>query len=146
MELKDFHLTSAKKCYNSTWDFIDMKERSVDQNIEMIRLAQASRYHWGEVGSALEFERGEWLISKVYALLGYGDLALVHAQKCFDICKENDIADFDICFAHEALAKAYKVIGIEEKISYHAKIATQLAENIKDKGDKEYTLSELSKI
>jgi hypothetical protein len=146
MESKEFHLNEAKKCFNDTWNYIDKEKRSTIDVLEMIRLAQASRYHWSIVGTALEFERGEWLISKVYALAGYGDLALLHANECLRICLEHKIEDFDICFAYEAIANAYKALGDEKKKEEYKALANSSVEAIKDDGDKAYTKSEIDKI
>jgi len=146
MENKDFHLTEAKKCFNATWDLIDKKDKTKEERLEMIRLAQTSRHHWGVVGSPLEFERGDWLISKVYALEGYGELALEHALICLKVCLENDIADFDICFAYEAIANAYKALGDMKKVKEFKEKAYKGLDFIKDKGDRDYTKSEIDKI
>ncbi len=146
MEMKDFHLKEAKRCFNSTWDYIDKEERSVEDEMEMIRLSHTSRYHWGHVGTPLEFERGDWLISKVYALIGQGTLALAHAYQCLSICEKNNIKDIDICFAYEAIAKAYKVLGNNEKVKKYKALAYENLEAIENDGDKEYTKSELDKI
>ncbi|WMM24769.1 hypothetical protein RBU61_17870 [Tissierella sp. MB52-C2] len=36
----------------------------------MIHTAHASRFHWDEVGTPIEFARSEWQTSRVYSLLG----------------------------------------------------------------------------
>lgn len=144
--LKEFQKEQAINCYNETWGFIDKEDRTPEDDLNMLHCAHASRYLWGQVGEPIHFERGEWQISKVYALLNKGDQALYHGQACLKICLDNDIKDFDISFAYEAIAHAYKVLGDSEQVELYKKKAFDTVEDIKDAGDKEYTLTELNKI
>jgi hypothetical protein len=112
----------------------------------MIHAAHASRYHWGEIGTPLEFERGEWQISRVYAVLGRPQAALYHAQRCLDLCQANEIRDFDLAFAYEALARAYAVAGEMAKSGEYIELAMRAAEEIEDQGNREYLEGELMTI
>ena len=72
LTLEMWHKKQAVSLFNSTWDLIDKKERSKQEEIEMIHMAHASRYHWGQIGGAVEKARGEWQISRVYAVFRQG--------------------------------------------------------------------------
>ena len=74
--LKEVHKKFAVDCFNGTWDLLDNKDRSREEDFNMIHMAHASRYHWGEIGTPLEFARGDWQISRVYAVLGMGAMAI----------------------------------------------------------------------
>lgn len=63
-----------------------------------------------------------------------------------DICTENEIADFDIAFAYEALARAYAVAGKAGKSREYSELAEQAAEQIEEEGNREYFLSELGTV
>jgi len=125
---------------------MDKKDRTVEENDKMVHAAHASRYHWGEIGTPLEFERGEQQISRVYSILWRSEPALHHAKRCLDICKENNIGDFDIAFAYEAMARAYAIAGNKKECKNNIKLAREAAEQIKKKEDKNYFLSELKTI
>lgn len=140
------HEKLAKDLFNLSWDLLDKKDRNEEEVLTMIHAAHASRYHWGEIGAPLQFERGEWQISRVYSVLGMGKAALFHAKKCLKICKDNNIGDFDIAFAYEAMARAYFVTGNEEKYSEYLSKAKKAAEEIEDQGNKDYVLGELASI
>ncbi|MFB0918514.1 MAG: hypothetical protein QMB63_05540 [Clostridiaceae bacterium] len=142
----EFIRQQAIDCFNKTWDYLEMKDRDSYNDIEMIHCAHTSRYLWGLVGGDLERERGEWLISKVYYNLGIGDRALVHANACHDICVRSGIADFDLSFAYECLANAYKLLGDEVKYVEFKQKAIESLKGIADPGDLEYTTSEIMKI
>ena len=140
------HKALAIEAFNKTWEYIDLKTRNNEETLEMIHLAHASRYHWGFVGTELNKGRGEWQISRVYSISSLGESALLHAQRYLDICLKNNYMDWDIAFAYEAMAFAYKVLGNSKlKDEFKTKGINSL-EAIKDKGDRDYAQSELLKI
>ena len=145
-EEKEIHKKIAINLFNKTWDLLDKKQRTIFENDEMIHSAHASRYHWGVIGEPINFERGEWQISRVYATLGKSESAIYHAQRCLDICKENNIGDFDIAFAFEALARAHAIAGNKEEYKNYLELAKKAGEKIIKKEDKEYFFSELKNI
>jgi DNA-binding transcriptional MerR regulator len=97
--------------FNHVWTLMELPDRTPEQIDEMIHAAHASRYHWGVIGKPENRARGEWQISRVYSILGRGEPALWHAQRCLDVCRENGIGDWDLAFAYEALARASRVAG-----------------------------------
>ena len=106
----------AADLYNGTWTFLEMADRTPAQTDEMIHMAHASRFHWGEVvasggGQPANLARGEWLCSRVYAVLGRAEPSLWHARRCVEINEANGIRDWDIAGACEAMARAYSVAG-----------------------------------
>ena len=140
------HKKLAIDLFNLVWEFLDKEERTVEENDRMIHAAHASRFHWGEIGTPLEFERGEWQISRVYSILNRPEAAIHHAQRCLAICRENNIADFDIAFAYEALARAYATAGDTERSKEYIELGEQAGEKIEDKEDRDYFFSELKTI
>jgi hypothetical protein len=143
---KEEHRKFATTLFNLTWNLLDKKDRTLEENDNMVHAAHASRYHWGEIGTPLEFERGEWQISRVYSVLGRSEPALYHAKRCLNICKENNIGDFDIAFAYEAMARAHSIAGDKAECEEYLKLATGAGENIKKKEDRDYFLGELKTI
>ncbi len=144
--VQEWHRKFAIDHFNLVWELLDKEERTVGENDRMLYAAHASRFHWGEIGTSLEFERGEWQISRVYSVLNRVEEAIHHARRCLDICKENGIGDFDIAFAYEALARAYSVAGDAEKSIEYIRLGEKAGELIEDKGNREYYLSELRGI
>lgn len=143
---QEWHKTFATSLFNLTWDLLDKTERSQEENDRMLHAAHASRYHWGEIGTPLELERGEWQISRVYAVLGRPEAAIYHAQRCLATCVENEIADFDIAFAYEGLARAYAVAGDAGKSREYIEMANQAGQEIAEEGNREYFLGELRTV
>jgi hypothetical protein len=145
-ELQEWHRKMAIGLFNAVWSLLDKSDRSPDEDDRMLHAAHASRFHWGEIGTPLEFERGEWQVSRVYAELRRPEAALHHAKRCLEICQENDITDFDIAFAYEALARAYAVSGNGEKSREFIRLGQQAGEQIEDEENRNYFLSELNAV
>jgi hypothetical protein len=99
--------------FNYTWTLLENAHRTPEQDDEMLHAAHASRYHWGEVGEKVNLARGEWQVSRVYAVLGRGEPALYHARRCVEINEANADGreDWDLGSAFEAMARASAVAG-----------------------------------
>jgi hypothetical protein len=136
----------ARMCFNKTWEYIEKQDRTPEEDLNMIHCAHTSRYLWDLVGEPFHFQRGEWLISKVYYQVGSGERALVHAKACYDICVQNKIGDFNITLAYESLANAYKLLGDQANCDHYRKAATDSLDGISEKEDRDYVASELEKI
>ncbi len=144
--MSQYHKEEAMKCFNATWDLIDRSDRTHDDDVNMIHMAHASRYHWGGVGTALEFTRGEWQISRVYSLLGMGESALFHAEEALKLCLDNGIGDFDLAFGYEAMARACSVLGKQDDKAAFIGKAKEAAKAIADEGNRRHVESEISTI
>jgi hypothetical protein len=143
---QELHRKFAVDLFNRAWDLLDQEDRTPEDADTMIHAAHASRFHWGEIGTPLEYARGEWQISRVYAVLDRPQAALYHAQRCLDLCQANEIGDFDLAFAYEALARAYAVAGDMAKSGDYTELAVQAAKQIEDAGNREYFESELATV
>jgi DNA-binding transcriptional MerR regulator len=138
----------AAALFNATWTLLEKEDRTRAEDDEMLHMAHASRHHWGRVAEATpaNFGRGEWQCSRVYATLGRSEPCLHHAQRYLDICQENDIADWDLAFAYEALARGYAVAGDTEQARAYTEQALAAAEDVAEDGDRELVLSDLETI
>ena len=148
-ELIAFHEKTAKAAFNKTWDYLDMKERTQEDEIEMVHAVHASRYHWGLLvskgkGTVLNLQRGEWQIARVYTVLEREEPALYHAKECLRLTEENDIKDFDLGFAYEAMARASALAGNKKEYQKYFKLAEDTGNKIKKKDDKDYFFEDLN--
>ncbi len=145
-ERQQAHKQFAVDLFNQTWDLIEKQERSQGEIDRMIHAAHASCYHWEVVGTGVNLARGEWLISRVYALLDRAEPGLYHAGRCLQITLENGLKDFDLAFAYEAMARAASLNGDKTRKAKFNTLAEEAAAQIKDPGDRQYFLSELQTI
>lgn len=104
----DFHRKVAAECFNRTWDYLEKKNRSPDDDQIMLNLAHASRYHWSLIGKPWNFTTGDWQISRVYSALNQPDLALRFAKKALEISERNNLSE-RLVSAYEGMARAYAV-------------------------------------
>ena len=141
--VSDWHRRFATDLFNQVWTLLDKTNRTPEENDHMLHAAHASRYHWGEIGTPLEFARGEWQISRVYAVLGRPEPAAYHAQRSLKLCQANGIGDFDLAFAYEALARAAAVAGETARCREFLGLAEGVAAEIKEHEDRIYLRSEL---
>ena len=147
MDAKE-HCKLAIEYFNKTWDYIDLVDRTHQQDIEMIHTAHTSRFHWGlaEGGTDLNKARGEWQISRVYNLVGLGESALYHGKESLRLCESNNYGDFDLVFAYETIAYAYRVLGKHQKMKLYLELGYKALDQVKKQEDKDYCKSELDKI
>lgn len=132
--------------FNAVWEYMEKEDRTIEDDDRMLHTAHASRYHWGQIGKPENLARGEWQVSRVYALLHRSEPCLHHAQRVLDICLANGIADWDIAFAYEALARGHAVAGDAEAARAMTERALEAVEHIADDEDRKMVLADLETI
>ena len=122
-----------------TWHLLSKDKRTDDDNIRMINFAKASLFHWrkSDKYDNINEQRGQWMISHVYAVLGKADEALSFAKQTLRITKKENLEDFDLAYAYECLARAHAASGNEKKSKNWYKKAKHAGELISGKKDKE---------
>jgi hypothetical protein len=136
----------AASLFNRTWALLDKADRTAGEDDEMIHAAHASRHHWGVAGGPVQWARGEWQCSRVYAVLGRAEPALHHARRCLELATEHDLGPFDVGAAHEALARCYWVIGDAGKTAEHVFLAREQSASIADAEDRAILDSDLASL
>jgi hypothetical protein len=146
MTEEQFHKKMAVDLFNRTWDLLDKPERTREENDELVHAGHASRYHWGKVGKPANLARGEQQLSHIYAVLKRAEPALYHGQRTLEICQANGIADFDLAFAYEALARGHAVAGNQPERTRYLELARTAAAGIAKEEDRKYFLSQLDTV
>ena len=139
-------INEAKKLFNETWDLLDKKDRTDEDNITMLHKAHTSCFLWQSANNPTNNARGEWQVARVYSVVGFGEAALLHAMRSLEICKTNDIGGFDLAFGYEAVARAYAVCGNGDKCKEYKELAAKACDGIEKADDKAYALSEINGI
>lgn len=142
------HRQLAVGLYNFCWTLLEKPERSAEETDMLIHAAHASRYHWEVVDAAVNRSRGEWLCSRVYAVLGRGEPALWHARRCLAIIDAGGegFEEWDRASALEALARAYAVAGDRMESDRYRDLATAELPRIVDTDDREVIEKDLASI
>jgi hypothetical protein len=140
------HYQFATDFSNQAWEYLERNGRSRMEDVRMLDLAHASLAHWRAVGGAVRQQRGEWLISRIHAVLGEGGPALKHAQLCFQLLEENkgEMDEADIAFSYEAIARAYAVNGDKRESLKFLEMARKAGEGIKNDKDRNIFFAEFN--
>ena len=138
----------AADLFNLVWKLLEKPDRTSGDDETMVHAAHASRFYWGESGTAKNWARGDWQLARVYSTLGRGEPALHHAECCLETCLAHpeDMEEFDLPYAYEALARAYAAAGNDEQAHHFLALARQTAERIEDADDREVLLADLETI
>jgi hypothetical protein len=100
------HRELAVAANQRTWELLGNDARTEAQTREMVHVAHASLWHWLQCGDAEHEQRGEWLVSHVYAVIGRAEPAATHARQCLEITEAAGLQGFDRAYAYEAMARA----------------------------------------
>jgi hypothetical protein len=140
------HYQFAVDFNNQTWELLEKKDRTRTEDVRMLDYAHASLAHWRAVGGSVRHQRGEWLVSRVHAVLGEGDAALKHAHLCFQSLEDNksEMDDFDVAFAYEAIARAYAVNGEKKESLKFIEKAKSAGDEIKNQEDRDIFIAEFN--
>lgn len=135
----------AADLFNLVWKFLEKPNRSAENDETMVHAAHASRFYWGEVGTAANRARGDWQLSRVYATLGRPEPALHHAERCLEHCLGHapDLEPFDLPYAYEALARAHALAGNVDDGRHYLALARQTGERIEDADDRALLFGDL---
>jgi hypothetical protein len=136
------HRQLGTDLFNEVWRLIETRE----DDERMLHAAHASRFHWGEAPECKpeNLARGEWQVSRVYTVLGLAEPALRHARRCLDVCEANAIGDWDLAYAYEAVARAYKTAGMRAEAAAYGKLASEVP--IVEEDDREHLAEDLATL
>jgi hypothetical protein len=126
---QEFHRRVAAASFNRTWDLMEKRNRSQEEDQLMLGLAHTSRYHWGLVGTPRNQAVGDWQISRVYASLGQPGLALRYARGCLAACRKNRLGEI-IPTAYEAIARALAMAGDSKRAEGYLSKARPLLDKL----------------
>ena len=133
---QEFHRKVAAECFNRTWDYLEKKNRSPEDDQIMLTLAHASRYHWNVIGKPLNFAIGDWQISRAYSALNQPDLAIHFAKTSLQMCRKNNLSGWLLASAYEGMARAY-IAAKDYRLAreYVDKASLQLRSEVVDEED-----------
>jgi hypothetical protein len=128
----------AVNYFNKIWDLLEKSGRTPEEDEIMLEYAHASLAHWRIAGTPLNVQRGQWMLSRVYCVLGHAEPALAHAHRCKQLTEQHlDLMqDFDLAFAWESLARAHALAGHHEEVQKLCHKAEETGRLIKDDQDR----------
>jgi hypothetical protein len=134
----------AVDLFNAVWALMGRGDRTPADDAAMVHAAHASVHHWSKAGTEFNQVRGEWQVSRVYTVLGRAEPALWHARRCLALAVAAGLADWDLAYAHEAVARALLVAG--DGAGAVAEVAAARAVPIAEDDDRELLEKDLATI
>jgi hypothetical protein len=141
-----WHRWFAVQCNNRTWDLIAKPDRSPQEDREMLEGAYASAFHWSKIGTPLHAARADLALAHVHAALGQGQQSLFHAQRCLSFFEAGQGEDWDLAFAHAAMAHAAAAARDAALHAKHYAAAKDRGAHIKNPEDRRVFEEEFARV
>jgi len=140
------HKYFSAQCFNNAWGLIEKKDRTAEDNEQMIQLGQASLWHWSQREDKTDrnMSIGCWQASRIYALVGEVDNSRKYGQLCLEYSKNDE--PFYLGFANEALARAEMVAGNRAIMNEYLQEAQKPAQAVSNSDEKQILLDDLETI
>lgn len=145
-DLQEAHRYFSADCFNRVWGLLDKKERTPEENEEMLRLGYASYWHWTQRPdcSSENLSISYWQLARIYAVIGRAENARRYGQMCLEISQ--DLPPFFLGYAYEALARAEATDGKRKKADEYLAAAKKASEKVSDEDAKQQLLADLASI
>ena len=143
------HRVAGIALFNYVWTLLENEARTDDQDVEMVHAAHASAYHWMQGGgTTANRARSEWLCSRVYTILGRPEPALHHARHCLELVESapDEMEDWDIAGAYEALARAHLTAGDMDDARRFYELGREAIAKIEDPEDRKHIEADLDAL
>ena len=133
-------------CFNRAWELLEKPNRTPAENDDMLLSAMASLWHWSKRDDCAprNLAAGYWQVSRVQAVLGNGLEARRYAAR--SAMHAGNESPFFMAYAHEALARAGRVLNDEPAVQRHLVEATRLLEQITDPQERELLQADLATL
>jgi hypothetical protein len=141
------HRDLAAETYNAAWDLLDSPDRTPAQDDEVLTLAFASRWHWGEAaGGDEQLAVGDWFIGHVSAHLGLAPLAVRFSGRALDRVESTGGGGWLLASAFEGMARAHACAGDGEGRERYTRLAEAALDAIEDPEEREVIEDQLRSI
>ena len=143
------HRRLGVELYNGTWALIERPGRTPEEDDEMLHRAHASAYHWLQAPhTAANRARSHWLCSRVHVLAGLPEGALHHARRCLELVEGHgeEMEDWDLAGAYEALARAHHAAGDESEAARYKSLGLDAISKVADEEDRKHIEADLASI
>ena len=147
-DLEHAHRYFSANCFNRAWDLIEKVDRTPEEDEEMVLLTMASMWHWSQRPDRTQqnYSVGCWQASRVYALVGQAENARRYAERSLAAAREAELEPFYVGYAYEALARAEKAAGNQEKMDEYLGEARYTAGAVKDDEERKMLMDDLDKV
>lgn len=128
------HRYFAIECNNAAWDWLESGHRGDESAETTIHTAEASLYHWSQVGTPVNVLRAAYLLANVYAAAGQPENARRWLHRCRDLLltESSEVEDWDRAFVQDAEARCALAAGDTVTAASSRQLAEQAGAVIAD--------------
>jgi hypothetical protein len=140
------HRHFGPACFNRVWELLEKPARTPAEDDEMLLSAMASLWHWSQRHDCQprNLAVGYWQVSRVYAVLGNGlEARRFAARSALHAANE---PPFFMAYAHEALARAGRVLKDDDAVRRHLDEAGRLTADIADLHERQMLEADLATL
>jgi len=147
-DLQTAHHYFAVTCFNKTWDLMEKKDRTPQDDLAMLHTSLASLWHWTQRAdcTAENLSIGYWQVSRLYALLKQAQNAKWYGELTLQAAQGVDVPPFCLGYAHEALARAAMVAGDAATMNEQLTLARSVLERMTDEEARKMLQADLETI
>lgn len=143
---EDWHRHFARQNNNRAWDLSE-RDRTAEEDLEMLSAAHAAAWHWKAVGTELHHMRATMLLARVHALIGDAATALRYAQAMHRYFTDaNETPAWELALAHGIYAHAQAAAGNTEEHARSYGAAMAVLEKLPLGEDRNLTWATLQRI
>lgn len=137
-DLARAHRWFAIECNNQAWELIEREGGPGTESDQLVQMAHASVWHWGQVGTELNRLRGLVLLANAYLAAGRGAEALRYAAECLAMAEREEVGGtrFDRATAIECFARAHAIAGDAETARQRRAEAIELAAGLENEEER----------
>ncbi|MGV3607208.1 MAG: hypothetical protein ACO1RA_12460 [Planctomycetaceae bacterium] len=140
------HRYFSAYCFNKAWELIDKKDRTAEEDQQMVSMCHASIFHWSQRSDCerIRLSVGYWQASHIQSLLNNSSEARRFGKMCLDYSLGQP--PFYLGYAYEALARAEKLAGNATAAGDYLAKAKQMANQVTKTEDKELLMKDLASL
>jgi hypothetical protein len=143
---EEVHRRLGVELFNATWDLIDKPDRTVDDDVEMLLSAAASRLHWSRAGGPEEVATGDWQVAHAASLLGLGDVALLFARRNLAVAEALGWDGWRRASAHEGMARAAAAAGDRALRQTHVRLSEEALAREPEQEERDVIAAQLATV
>jgi len=139
------HRGMAARNYNYCWELLK-RDRTDDEDLELLEVAFASRHHWrAQADAAEQIAVADWMVSRCFADLGDGPLAVRFATAAL-ASEPDDAPVWMRASFQEGLARAHAANGDQRGRDEAAARASELLADEPSEKNRELIAEQLASV
>jgi len=141
------HRALAVGYFNQSWELIEARSRTPEQDRDLISTAFASRRHWVDAGGTDQnLVIADWQVAHAASLIGFPDVAEAFSTSAYERARSAGLPTWLLASTSEGRARARAAAGDRDGYDRFAAEARELLSTVDDDEDRQLIESQLAAI